>query len=510
MSDMKRKMMDTLLRWKADPNKVGLVVSGARQTGKTYIISEFGEEEYDSFLTINFSTNPNAKEIFEGDLTADRIFEELGYRYPDFKPTKGRSLLFLDEIQMCDDARSAMKPLVEDGRCDVIASGSLLGVTGLKRSEKEGLYWRRSWIKGAAGEYVHESTETQADIDPTAMVHERFQQGRERVSSMGYETLVRMYPMDFEEYLWALGFSERQTSDIRRHISEKVPFTESTLRSLFRYYRQYMIIGGMPAAVMQSLQSPEGVLRVQRDIRSGYSEDILRYVPDDIKPGVIGCLDSIPRSLKRSSMKLRFVDIEGKENMGWREYADPLTWLDASGMVTVCNALTEPVRPLAFNVGRAFKLYLADQGVLMAMLDDADRQAVLEGSGYANIGSLTEHMVANMLEKCGVELYYFERNKTENGVTDRIEVDFVASLGMDLVAIEVKSGSNRRSSSLRKLMTDRRYEMYHFDRFVKLEQGNIHTDEDGVEHYPLFAAAFADSIGRKPSLEFGGYEDLEL
>ena len=146
----------------------------------------------------------------------------------------------------------------------------------------------------------------------------------------------------------------------------------------------------------------------------------------------------------------------------------------------------------------------------MAMLDDADRQAVLEGSGYANIGSLTEHMVANMLEKCGVELYYFERNKTENGVTDRIEVDFVVSLGMDLVAIEVKSGSNRRSSSLRKLMTDRRYEMYHFDRFVKLEQGNIHTDEDGVEHYPIFAAAFADSIGRKPSLEFGGYEDLEL
>ena len=153
---MKRKMMDTLLKWKADPGKKGMVVSGARQIGKTYIIDEFGKNEYDSFLTLNFSTNPDSKEIFKGDLTADRIFEELGYRYPEFSPVRRRSLLFLDEIQMCDDARSAIKPLVDDGRCDIIASGSLLGVTGLKRSENEGIYWKRSWIKGTRGEYVRE------------------------------------------------------------------------------------------------------------------------------------------------------------------------------------------------------------------------------------------------------------------------------------------------------------------------------------------------------------------
>ena len=507
---MKRKMMDTLLKWKADPGKKGMVVSGARQIGKTYIIDEFGKNEYDSFLTLNFSTNPDSKEIFKGDLTADRIFEELGYRYPEFSPVRGRSLLFLDEIQMCDDARSAIKPLVDDGRCDIIASGSLLGVTGLKRSENEGIYWKRSWIKGTRGEYVREKDDFQDDVDPSEEVDARLKEVKRRVSPMGYETVVRMYPMDFEEYLWALGFSEEQTSEIRRHISDKVPFTEATLKSLFRYYRQYTIIGGMPAVVKQSLQSSEGVLKAQKDIRTGYNDDILKYVPDDIKPGVVGCLESIPRNLKHSNMKLRFVDIEGKENTGWREYADPLTWLDASGMVTVCNSLTEPVRPLALNTGRAFRLYMADQGVLMSMLDDADRLSVLEGSGYANIGSLTEHMVANMLEKCGVELYYFERNKTENGETDRIEVDFVTSLGTDLVAIEVKSGSNRRSSSLRKLMADERYRMYHFDRFIKLEQGNIHTDDDGVEHYPLFAAAFADSMGGKLRMEFHGYEDLEL
>ena len=146
----------------------------------------------------------------------------------------------------------------------------------------------------------------------------------------------------------------------------------------------------------------------------------------------------------------------------------------------------------------------------MAMMDNADRLDVLEGRKGSNIGNLTEHIVANMLERCGIELYYYERNKTENGVTDRIEVDFVVNLGVDLAAMEVKSGSNRRSSSLRKLMTDERYSMYSFDRFIKLEEGNVFTDENGVEHYPLFAAAFADSMGRMPKLEFEGYSELDL
>lgn len=507
---MQRKMMRTLLDWKNSPHKKGLVVSGARQIGKTYIIREFGRREYDHFLEFNFSDHPELKEIFKGDLTADSIFREIGYRYPGFKPIRGRSLLFLDEIQLCDDARSAIKPLSAADRCDIIASGSLLGVAGLKRSENEGLYWKRSWIKGEKGEHIRRDDGPEDGTDSGEAVAEAYSDGKGRVSPMGYETVVRMYPMDFEEYLWAIGFSEEQTSAIRRHIEEREPFTEATLHSLFGFYRQYMIIGGMPEAILTSMESPDEVLRIQRDIRSGYERDVMRYVPDDMKPGVIGCLQTLPRNLKHSNMKLRFVDIEGRENTGWREYADPLTWLDASGMVTVCNGLTEPVRPLALNVGRGFRMYMSDMGVMMAMMDDADRQAVLEGGRGANLGNLTEHMVANMLERCGLDLFYYERNKTEGGSTDRIEVDFVVDLGLDLAAVEVKSGSNRRSSSLRKLMTDKRYSMYSFDRFIKLEPGNIHVDEDGVEHYPLFAAAFADSMGRKPKLEFQKYEDLEL
>lgn len=146
----------------------------------------------------------------------------------------------------------------------------------------------------------------------------------------------------------------------------------------------------------------------------------------------------------------------------------------------------------------------------MSMLEDADRLSILEGRKGINMGNLTEHMVANMLEKCGIDLYYFERNKTEGGVTDRIEVDFIVNIGADLAAVEVKSGSNRRSSSLRKLMSDQRYSMYSFDRFIKLEEGNIFTDENGVEHYPLFAAAFADSMGNAPGIELEGYSDLDL
>lgn len=507
---MRRKMMRTLLEWKDSPRKRGLVISGARQIGKTYIVREFGRSHYDHFLEFNFSDRPELKEIFSGDLTADSILREIGYRYPDFRPVGGRSLLFLDEIQMCDDARSAIKPLVADGRCDVIGSGSMLGVSGLKRSEREGLYWRRSWIKGERGEYISRGDPVGDGTDPAEAMERSYSEGRDRVSPMGYETVVRMHPMDFEEYLWAIGFSEEQTSRIRRHIAEREPFTESSLHALLGYYRQYTVVGGMPEAVLASIESPDRVARVQRDIRIGYEGDVMRYVPDDMRPGVIGCLDALPRNLKHPNMKLRFVDIEGRENTGWREYADPLTWLDASGMVTVCNGLTEPVRPLASNVGRGFRMYMADSGVMMAMMEDADRLAVLEGGKGANMGNLTEHVVANMLEKCGVELYYYERNRTENGSTDRIEVDFVANLGPDLAAIEVKSGSNRRSSSLRKLMTDPRYSMYRFDRFIKLEQGNIHVDQEGVEHYPLFAAAFADSMWRSPDPEFRGYQELEL
>ena len=423
---MRRKIMDSLIEWKNNPNHIGLVITGARQIGKSFIIEQFGREQYEYFAKLDFSDKSNAQSLFKKDIVPERLYQDLKMRIPGFRIEKGKSLLFLDEIQLCDEARSAIKPLVKDGELDIIASGSLLGVNGLKRSEEEGIYWRRRWIKDGPGTY---NERPKADsTDPEAATKKYLDDGKKFVSPMGYEHVVKMYPMDFEEYLWALGFSDEQTSSIREHIKNKEPFSESTLEILFRYYRQYTVVGGMPEAILASISTSDSLIDAQTNIINGYSQDVMKYVPDDITPEVRGCLSAIPRNMKKSSMKMMFTDIEGRENVGWREYADPLTWLDASGIVTVCNGLSEPVRPLAFNIGRGFKMYMADTGVLMAMLDDAERTAILdEDRKGINLGSVTENVIANMLERCGIDLYYFERNKTENGKTDRIEVDFVVT-----------------------------------------------------------------------------------
>ena len=501
---MERKITNTLLEWKKDPEKKALVIIGARQIGKTYIINEFGEKYYDYHLHLDFSKMPGAFEIFKGNIDSNSILERINLYYPQFKAVRGKSLLFLDEIHLCPAARSSVKSLSSDGRVDVITSGSLLGVKGLKRKkgEKWGPLLDDDFEIVMRAEY---SKSVVPDVDMEKIVRQSMEDGRNTILPTGYESIHEMLPMDFEEYLWAIGISHEQTRKIREHIHEREPFDEGTLTALNYYFSRYVLTGGMPEAVKMSLlenEADQRMLSAQGDIVVNYLGDINKYAPKGIIVETNRVYTSIPSHLNRTNRRFRFVDIEGKENKGMREYADPIYWLETAGMVIICDCLNEPVMPLECNVGKSFKLYMNDSGLLCSQIDRGSRIAIAEGRNDVNKGGIMENVIACMIVSSGLEPYYFERNKpTDNGV-DRIEIDFIVNFGGGLAAIEVKSGKNRRSSSLKKLKNDERYSMYSISRFIKLGTTNIMVDDEGIEHYPLFAAAFMDSMYDLKNIEY--------
>lgn len=224
--------------------------------GKTRVVERFGREEYDWFLHLDLSEE-GTRGHFEGDISADGLLRELSDGHPGFRAVRGRSLLLLDNVHMCDDARAAIKPLVADGRCDVIACGTLLGPRGLRASGNGRLFWRRRWVKGAGRDCFGFGGEPPV-----------------RVTPLGYEQVVDMYPMDFEEYLWALGCSDDLTSEVRRRIEQRVPFPEEELDALTALYDRYSATGGMPEVVSASLEGPGRAAGALEDVRDGW----LRFV----------------------------------------------------------------------------------------------------------------------------------------------------------------------------------------------------------------------------------------
>lgn len=433
---LRRKITDDLMRWKDDPNKKCLLIKGARQVGKTFIVDDFAKKNYSNYIYINFELMSGMKSVFEGDLDVDSIMMRLSIRFPDIRFEPGNLLIFLDEIQSCPGARTSLKSFSMDGRFDVIGSGSLLGL-----NYKE-------------------------------------------VSSypVGYETMIELQSLDFEEFLWALGIGE----EIIRHVSETIiagePLDQSIMEKMDEYYRWYTIVGGMPEAVNIFLETNSfgNVLSVQREIVRGYMDDVSKYAPDSDKAKIRNILRSIPVQLGKKNKKFQYADIEGwKRGEGFREYGNGLAWLHDAGIINYCHNLQEPVAPLAANVKLdAFKVYMKDAGLLMSMMESGVGVAVLNGDTGINKGIILENVTADILSKKNIPLTYFESKGT-------LEVDFVLNLDGNVTALEVKSGSNKQSKSLDAVMS-----RYNVKRGIRLEMSNIHTDENGIEHYPLFAIAF--------------------
>ena len=429
-----RKIMSRFIEWKNNADKVALLVKGARQVGKTTSIREFGKAQYDSFVEINFERSPIAREAFDGNLDARTIILNLSAMgYGPFR--EGGTLVFFDEIQSCPNARTAIKFLVEDGRFDYIESGSLLGIN-------------------------------YRDIASYPV---------------GFEEQLSMFPLDFEEFLWARGMTQ-DVIDVARdayHILRPLP--DVVHGQLMKSYREYMICGGMPAVVNAFLSGDDfsKALRVQNIILGNYRDDIAKYAGKE-KNRAKAVFDAIPGQLGKKSK--RFIIAALEKGAGSRQYEQATMWLSEAGIAYHCFNITALELPLSLSEKRnLYKLYMLDTGLLCAMTMGGIQSAILMGDIRINEGAVAENVVAAELAKRGIPLFYYDK-KT------RMELDFVFADNGGLSVLEVKSGREyRRHAALDNAHADHPGRLR---RRIVLCQDNVQVADDKTVYLPIYMAMF--------------------
>ena len=433
---LKRKMYDRLLEWKKNKGTECLLIKGARQVGKTYLVRQFGANEYESFIEINFHMQSNLKAIFEGELSSEEIFKRITANIPGVKLIHGKTLLFLDEIQKCANARTALKFLAQDERFDVIASGSLLGLAYGQDADKE--------VK-------------EVDSIP-----------------VGYEKPLMMYSLDFEEFLWAYGYNDDTIDYLRRFYDSKEKIPTEINEKYDMILREYLVVGGMPEVVANFMEYKDfgKVQEIQDKILSSYADDISQHAKGAEKVKVRKCYDSIPRQLARENRKFKYSEVESKATA--RKFGDSVQWLHDANMAYICCNSSMPILPLkAYEKENEFKLYINDTGLLMAMFGFATKQALLNGKlkGSAK-GGIYENFAAETLIKSGYSLHYYKPD-------DNSELEFVIEKDGEVVPIEVKAG-NTATKSLNKFI-----EEFEPSIAYKLISGNIGVNETklSLPHY---------------------------
>ncbi len=461
---MRRKVMEQIEEWDMSGRPSCLMIRGARQVGKTYAVEAYCAERGRHVLSIDLSKDRRAHSAFSGNLTVDDIVLRLSAIYPGFEFVPGGTLLFLDEIQACPDARTALKSFVTDSRrrYRVIASGSLLGLS--------------------VSEIGLPSTGSVESLD--------------------------MGPMDFEEFLWALGVTDRVIEVARSSISACEPMDQSLFETLSEYHRWYMVVGGMPEAVREFVDSRQfgPVRRVQRKLIDGYMEDIKRFGEGGEVPRIESCFRSIPGMLAAENKRFMFKDIEPDDagdqrgyRTGYQHYAAALEWLSMARLTLMCRKVSEMHMPLRERTsGNMFKIYMLDTGLLLSLYDPELIGEIIRGSTGVNSGALAENAVAVALSLRGRGLYYYHDGKT------RTELDFVIVVDGRVCAVEVKSGSNRACPSLNRAVKDMGL------GGIMFETRNCFVDDKGVRHYPLFAASFIDDIDHSvpPTFDFGSVDRI--
>lgn len=433
---LKRKVYSQLLDWKANHRNKCLMIKGARQVGKTFIIREFGRNEYKSFVEINFIKQKEYKEIFNGTLSADEIYKKMTAYINNVSLIPGETLIFLDEIQNCGSARTAIKFLAEDGRFDVVTSGSLLGLTYAENGDSEA---------------------EEPESVPT-----------------GYEDFIVMYSLDFEEFLWAEGYDDTAISVIKEYYDKLESVPNSLNEKYQQLFREYIVVGGMPEVVADYVENHDfnRVLDLQERLLANYKFDIAKHAKGAEKTKVQNCYDAIPKQLAKELKKFQYSTVEKGQTR--KKYGGSVQWLKDSALVHVCYNIHEPYLPLMANaVEEQFKLYINDTGLLCAMYGLETKKAILTNTiqGSAK-GGIYENIIAESLIKNGYKLYYYKPD-------DSHELEFLLEKDGSVVPVEVKAG-NTATVSLNSFI-----KRFKPEKAYKFINGNVGTAGDKITlpHY---------------------------
>ncbi len=432
---LKRKATDDIKKWISTKQKKCLVIQGARQIGKTFVVEQFAADNYEELMEINFKELPSAADIFKGDLTVDNMLMAMRFRFPDKKIQPHKTLIFLDEIQECQEAITSLKFWAIDNRFDVIASGSLLGID----------YKRASSYP------------------------------------VGYIDYLKMYGVDFEEFLWGIGISSDMIDNLRGYLNSRTVIPESVNSQMMKYFRQYVAVGGMPEIVQNYIDNRDfrDVDRLQRSLLQGYLYDIAHYASSDEKVKAEKCYLSLARQLlDKENHKFQYKEIEHGGRA--QKYYSSIEWLLHADIVQLSRLVTD-VRYDLDDYARDdfFRAYTTDLSLLLAMKDYSLKQHIVENTLTGNSkGGIFECAIADVLYKKGYKLYFYKNE------TAKKEIDLIIQKDGRVLPIEVKSG-NSRANSLKALMKGNNDINFGY----KFADSNIGA-EDGIITLPLYMAAF--------------------
>lgn len=434
MGYLTRKIDTFLSDWKNDKEHNPLIVKGARQIGKTESILHFAGTNYDSVIYINFVEEPQYKNIISEGYKPEQICKNISRLNTEARFIKGKTLLFFDELQEFPDIATSLKFFKLQGYYDVICSGSLLGVNYRKVES----------------------------------------------NSVGYKTDFEMRSMDFEEFLWAKGYEREIGNELLEHLIERKPFSALEQNLYMGLFRDYCLVGGMPALVSRHIMTGtfEGVLEMQRQLVADYKEDVRKYAEGVEQTRILNVFNRIPVQLGRDNKKFQISKVApGAKN---KDYWGCVEWLNDAGIISTCYCLNFPELPLKGNYDDSkYKIYFADTGLLIALLDDEAQEDLRRNCNLGTYkGALYENIVAEALTKSGYDLFYYKRQDST------LEEDFFVRTKDNLVPVEVKAG-NASAKSLQTLIKSEKYPDIKWG--IKLVDGNIGYRND-VLTLPYFCA----------------------
>ena len=418
---LKRKIEKTLLNWLNTENRNPLILKGCRQCGKTFSVLRFAQQHYKHVVYLNFFENPDYRTIFEGSLKVDDVVLMMSaFVGANVRFIPHETVIVLDEIQECPRARASLKFFKLDGRFDVLATGSLLGISGY-RSEDYSV-------------------------------------------PVGYETIIDMFPLDFEEFLWANGIEDSLIALLKQCLEEERPVPEALHQRMRDLLLQYVVVGGMPHIVDQFIKEKNVafVREEQKLLIRSFEDDMVKYAQGADKSRIRECFESIPKQLARDNKKFQFSLI--KKTARSNQYVGSLQWLEDTGLICRCYNLTLPELPLEGNACQdKFKVYMADTGLFVGMLEDGTERDILQGDLFGYKGAIFENLVADFFIKMKRPLYYFQKDTG-------LEVDFVMRYKGEAVLLEVKATSGNTKSTRTIL---KHPEKYHVHSAIKLGDYNV-------------------------------------